>query len=139
MARIKERRRRRRIEVALPITIKYDNKEMSSHTKNISILGAYLEAEHQIPTGAVLNIKIRIPGTAKAKTEKAREIKCLGIAFRSQAVGIFESKKCYGIAIFFRSFSEGGEQKLSKYIDYILLKEKKISKIYIRKRIQVKQ
>lgn len=134
MARIRERRRRRRIDVALPITIKYDHKKISSHTKNISILGVYLEAENQIPIGTVLNIKIVIPKTAKAKTTKAKEIKCMGITFRSQALGILESKQCYGIGVFFRSFLEGGERELSKYIDYILLEEEKEGKIFIRKR-----
>lgn len=136
MARIKERRRHRRIDVALAITIRFDHQKISSLTKNISILGAYVEAKHQIPIGTVLNIEIKVPKTAKAKTGQADEIKCMGITFRCQPVGVLEAKELYGLGIFFRSFLEGGEKKLSKYIEHILLEEKRIGKIYIRRRKQ---
>jgi len=61
MVRIKERRRRRRIYVALPISFTYNNKRISSQTKNISSLGAYLETDVPVSVGVVLNIKLKVP------------------------------------------------------------------------------
>ncbi|MBU3933581.1 MAG: PilZ domain-containing protein [Candidatus Omnitrophica bacterium] len=136
MARLslRERRRRQRVDIALPIRIKYSRKEISGRTKNISVLGTYLEADKEIPIGTTLDIKIRIPETGQRQAGKSREIRCAGIAFRSHPSGSLEPKSQYGIGIFFRSFSERGEKNLSKYIDYTLSEEKKMGKIYMRKR-----
>ena len=136
MARLslRERRRRQRVDTALPIRIKYSREEISGQTKNISVLGTYLEADKEIPIGTTLDIKIRIPETGQRQAGKSREIRCAGIAFRSQPGGSLEPKNQYGIGIFFRSFSERGEKDLSKYIDYILSEEEKMGKIYMRKR-----
>jgi len=137
MARLslRERRRRQRVDTALPIRIKYSREEILGQTKNISVLGTYLEADKEIPIGTTLDIKIRIPETGQRQAGKSREIRCAGIAFRSEAQsGSLEPKSQYGIGIFFRSFSGNGEKDLSKYIDYTLSEEKKMGKIYMRKR-----
>ncbi len=136
MARLslRERRRRQRVDTALPIRIKYSREEILGQTKNISVLGTYLEADKEIPIGTTLDIKIRISETGQRQAGKSREIRCVGIAFRSQSSGSLEPKNQYGIGIFFRSFLINGEKDLSKYIDYTLSEEKKMGKIYMRKR-----
>ncbi len=136
MPRIKERRRRKRVDVALAIKIEYNNKKVFAKTKNISVLGTFIETDKKIPTGVSLNIGIRIPQTGFKKSGASRQINCAGVAFRRQPVFPEEIKKQYGIGIFFRSFFAEGEKKLSKYIDYILLQEQELGKIYIRKRKQ---
>lgn len=126
MAQIKEKRRRRRIDVALPIKIAYNNQRITSETKNISVLGTYLETEQTIPVGEALEITIKIA--------KNKLIICQGIVFRCQAIPLAQAKVEYGIGIFFRSFAKNGETDLSGYIEYMLQEEKKRGKIYVHKR-----
>lgn len=134
MARKNERRRRQRIDVVLPIKIEYNKVKISAETKNISVLGAYLETAKEIPIGTSLDIRIEVPKAAPVKADKKKRVSCKGVAFRCQPTGPQEPKNQYGIGIFFRSFLRSGEKELSKYIDYFLLQEKKIGKIYMRKR-----
>lgn len=128
MASPKERRKRRRIDVALPIRIEYNKEKISAETENISVLGTYIQTGKEIPIGTTLGIEIEI-----AKAGKVKQISCAGVAFRCRPSGSSEPKKQYGTGIFFRSFLENGEKELSAYIDYILSEEKKIGKIYMRK------
>ncbi|MFC1699633.1 PilZ domain-containing protein [Candidatus Omnitrophota bacterium] len=130
----KERRRRKRIDIVLPIKIEYNNQRLWALTKNISVLGAYVETDQDIPRGAAMEIQIKLPKPGKQKNAQAKEIKCIGIAFRTQSAIAQEKISQYGVGIFFRAFLEGGEKQLSKFIDYILEQEKKIGVIYRRKR-----
>lgn len=127
MGRRKERRRRQRIRASLPIKIKYSQQKITTRTKDISVLGVYVEADREIPIGTSLSIQINIP---------EKQIACKGVAFRSEATGLAKPKSQYGIGIFFRSFLKTGEKDLVNYIDYILSQEKKMGKIYMRKRRQ---
>lgn len=138
MVRVKERRRRQRVDVALPIKIEYNKKRISTRTKNISILGAYIETDREIPIGTTLDIKIVIPKKILARVYKHRRISCTGIIFRCHPVAAVEEKNRYGIGIFFRSFEKEGEKDLSAFIDRVLLHEQKLGKIYMQKRKQRK-
>lgn len=126
MVRLREKRRCQRVSISLPIQIEYNKEKIPAKTKNISMLGTYLESEKEVPRGTALKVKIGVP--------EDKKIKCSGIAFRCQPTGSLGSKNQYGIGIFFRSFLGQGEKDLSNYIDCILSQEKKIGKIYIRKR-----
>lgn len=128
----RERRRRRRVDVALAIKIEYNTEKILTRTKNISVLGTYLEIDKEIPIGTALDIKVEIPKTGHKKT--AKEIGCAGVVFRSHPVVSLEGISQYGMGIFFRSFSGSGEEVLSKYIDYVIEEEKKKGKVYTRKR-----
>lgn len=139
MGRIKERRRRQRIDVALPIEIVYNKEKIFARTKNISVLGTYLWAEKEVPRDVILDIRIKVPEKGPGQTRKIRKIGCVGVAFRCQATAATEPDKRYGIGIFFRSFLKEGEKDLADYIDYILLQEKKTGKIFMRKRKQRKR
>jgi hypothetical protein len=136
MQRIKEKRKRQRIDVVLPIKLEYNQKRLLAKTKNISVLGTYIEVGKAIPIGTAITIKINIPCAKSLKAKTNKEIKCAGTIFRCQPIASLESQKQYGIGIFFRFFFENGEKDLSRYIDCLFLQEKKLGKIYIRKRKQ---
>ena len=129
-----ERRRRKRIDVALPIKIEYNKERLSAETKNISDLGTYIEIDKKIPIGTTLDIRLEIPKKKLKRGGEKKLVNCKGVAFRCHPALSPESKKRYGIGIFFRSFLKSGEKDLSNYIDYILLEEKRKGKIYMRKR-----
>lgn len=126
-----ERRRRKRVDVALPIKIAYNNGEqILCLTKNLSILGTYIEIDKKIPIGSILEIEIDT-STAKVNPQ-TKLIKCRGVTFRCQSITV-NKKNTYGIGIFFRSFSERDENNLSEYIDYFQLEEERKGKMYIEK------
>jgi hypothetical protein len=121
---VKEKRRERRLKVRLPIAINYpDNPPISSQTENISRLGTYVEVEQEIPMGVHLDITIEIPAYTNALSLTG-EVKCRGDVFRCNLAREVESKKIYGLGIFFTTFlSDEDRDKLSKYIDFLILKE----------------
>lgn len=125
MARAKEKRRRKRIDVALALTIEYNEEKIRAATKNLSLLGVYIEINRRLPTGAKLNIKLTI---------RNKQISCEGVAFRSSPVISLQDNQLYGTGIFFRSFSRGSERTLADYIDYVLLREKKAGKVFMLRR-----
>ncbi|MBN2096875.1 MAG: PilZ domain-containing protein [Candidatus Omnitrophica bacterium] len=133
MAQIKERRRHHRIDVNLPITVAYQQKIISSNTKNISILGTYIESNQEITRGMSLDICLTLP-KEDLKRRKSKQINCQGIVFRTQPLTSAGPKSRYGIGIFFRSFLKKGEKELLRYINYALEQERKIGKIIIKKR-----
>jgi len=135
MALKKERRRRQRIDIGLPIEICYNNNRISAETANISILGTYLQSNKEIPIGTALTVTLKIPGLRKAKPANSRQIGCTGVVFRCQDT--IPSGTC-GIGIFFRAFSKGSEKILSGYIDRILSQEKKKGEIFIHKQMRRK-
>jgi hypothetical protein len=139
MQRIKEKRKRRRVDVALPIKLEYNQKRLLARTKNISVLGTYIEVDRAIPLGTAINIKINIPRAKLLTAKTTKEIKCAGTIFRCQPIVSLESRRQYGIGIFFRFFFKNGEKELSRYIDCLLLQEKKLGKIYIHKRKQIRK
>ena len=136
MAGKTERRRRQRIDVALPIKIEYNKQRLLAETKNISVLGTYLETDKEIPIGIALDIEIEIPNLNLRETGERKQISCKGAAFRCQPIVSEESKNRYGIGIFFRSFARGEEKAISKCIEYFLQQESEKGKIYTHKRKQ---
>lgn len=134
MPRIKERRRRKRIDVALALTIGYNEGKITAKTKNISLLGTYIEINKEIPVGTKLNIEIDIPLRGPEKSIRSGQANSEGVVFRSKPLISLQGKSSYGTGIFFRSFSQKDERMLANYIDYVLLQEKKTGKIFMRKR-----
>lgn len=119
----KERRRRKRVDVALPLKIEYNKEWLPATIKNISILGAYVQAGKELPIGAELKVDLEIPSAAGVPTTMAH-VSCTAVVFRCQFTGSGGEQGCFGTGIFFRSFHKGGEEQLSRYIDRILLEEK---------------
>jgi len=134
MIPLQERRRRKRIDVALQLKIDYNKESMLGITKNISLLGTYAYTDKSIPKGIDLNIGVKIPQKHLARSSKEIWIHSQAVAFRSKKSISPQGKSQYGIGIFFRSFSKGSEETLSDYIDYVILKEKEAGKVFMRKR-----
>jgi len=121
-----EKRKERRIKVNLPIRIVYQkNIEFRGLTENISRLGTYVKIDKKIPVGSEAEITLEIPPYVKNSSAYG-DVKCQGNIFRSDLIEEVESKKYYGIGIFFTSFSkEADRKKLSDYVDFLILNEDK--------------
>lgn len=129
----KERRRCLRIDVALPIQIRYNTKEIVTATKNISVLGTYVEISEELPAGAGLTIQLKL-SEKNLSADRESQISCSGVVFRCQPILSEEPGNKYGVGVFFRSFSQTGEKTLADYIERVILLEQKAGKIYMRKR-----
>ena len=122
---VAERRKERRLRAKLPLRISYpDNPPIDSHTENISRLGTYFEIEQEIPLGIKLDMTIEVPVYTNGLPLIAN-VRCRGDVFRCSLVKEVESKRSYGLGVFFTDFSdEEDRNKLSKYIDLLIFKEK---------------
>ena len=116
-----ERRREKRIKARLPITLEYPaNASISACTENISLLGAYLESEEEIAIGTKLSIILTIPAY-NAKDASATNIKCQGDVFRCNLARQIESRRLYGLGIFFSNFSRQEDRnRLADYLDFLI-------------------
>ena len=121
-----EKRKERRIKVALPIKITHgDNLTVIGKTENISRLGAYLETDKELSVGIDVDISLEIPGYTK-NLSLTGKIGCKGNIFRCNLVRESGPKEYYGTGVFFTDFlSSADRDKLSKYIDFLTLKEDK--------------
>lgn len=128
-----EKRKERRIRVNLPIKIFYQKKqEIVGQTENISRLGTYVEVEQKIPLGADIEISLEIPAYVK-NPSLCGEVKCEGNIFRCSLTREVAQKKYYGLGIFFIRFAQEAEkEKLSRYIDFLILNEDKAVKEGVR-------
>lgn len=121
-----EKRKERRIKVRIPIRIlNQKGQEILGNTENLSRLGTYIEADKDIPPGSEVDISLSIP-KYKKDASLAGEVRCAGSVFRSGLIKETESKKHYGIGIFFVDFPKDSDrQKLSSYLDFLILREDK--------------
>ncbi|MEI6631685.1 MAG: PilZ domain-containing protein [bacterium] len=123
MAKGIEKRKEKRIRVKLPIKISYGDIKITGETENISRLGGYVEITKEIPLGAELEIELGIPAYGK-DSSLAGGIRCKGSVFRSSLTKEENTVKYYGLGIFFTDFSQQADRnKLSSYIDFLLLQE----------------
>ncbi len=108
----------------MPIRISYPGgPEVYSQTENISRLGTYVEIEREIPLGVHLDMTMEIPAYTN-DSSLVGNIKCRGDVFRCNFIREAESKKFFGLGIFFTGFpDEQDRNKLSKYIDFLIFKE----------------
>ncbi len=120
-----EKRKERRIKIALPIKVIYQGNESSGFTANISRLGTYAEIEKELPIGVDVGVALEIPAYLK-DAPVGGKIRCEGNIFRTHFIQEVKNKKYYGLGIFFTSFNEEADrQRLSRYIDYLSTQEEK--------------
>ena len=121
---VTEKRRERRLKIKLPLSVSYpDNPPIYAQTENISRLGTYAGVGQEIPLGAHLDMVIEIPAYTN-DSSLTGNVRCRGDVFRCSLISEIESRKTYGLGIFFTEFfSEEDRSKLSKYIDFLILKE----------------
>jgi len=120
-----EKRKERRIKVNLPIKITYPgHPEINAETGNISLLGAYIETDEQIPLGTDADIVLQIPSCAGA-AGLSGEVRCKGNIFRCHPLRREpETAAHFGTGIFFTGFSRRAERdKLSRYINFLIEQE----------------
>jgi len=119
-----ERRKEKRMHVALPVKLVFDKKEeISGITDNISRLGSYVEINRQFDSGTELDVTLEIPDYAQDK-RAGGTVRGHGTVFRCDLREVPGSQPCYGIGIFFTSFSSKEErERLSKYVDFLIVKE----------------
>jgi hypothetical protein len=121
-----EKRKERRIKVSLPIKIIYKNNiKILGNTENISRLGAYVEVDKEIPAGMDVDINLEIPAYTE-DLSLTGAVRCKGNIFRCNLTKESEPKKYYGIGVFFTNFlKQIDRDKLSRYIDFLILQEEK--------------
>ena len=121
-----EKRKERRIKVNLSIRITYqDSLEIVGKTENISRLGTYVELDKDIPLGSDIDVTLEISRYCQ-DLSLTGTVQCKGNIFRCNLVRESATQKYYGIGIFFTDFlNETDRDKLSKFIDFLILNEDK--------------
>ena len=114
------------------------SQQIYTQTENINILGTYVETEQKIPLGTKVDITIEIPVYTN-DSSLTGNVRCRGDIFRCNLAKETGKERFYGLGIFFTDFSdEEDRNKLTKYIDFLILKEKeeikKALKIWRKKR-----
>lgn len=129
-----EKRKEHRFKAELPIKIIYAGAEITAKTDNLSRLGTYVEINREIPAGESVDITLVLPAYS-GDISMSGEVKCEGSVFRSVLLRQDSANKYYGAGIFFTVFSEHlHRDKLSNYIDYLVLKEEQEIKDGLRRR-----
>jgi len=121
-----EKRKERRVRAALAIKIIAKNRlPISGKTDNLSRLGAYVEAEASVHLGQDVEIVLEIPAYNQGSSLSGK-VQCKGNIFRSDPAKEGSSGKYYGMGIFFTDFNTPlDREKLSGYIDFLILEEEK--------------
>jgi len=124
-----ERRKEKRMHVALPLKIVFGAKEeISGVTENISRLGSYIEINRQFDSGTELDVTLEIPDYIQDK-RTGGTVRCHGTVFRCDLREAPGPGPCYGIGVFFTAFSSKEErERLSKYVDFLSVKEEETAK-----------
>lgn len=120
----KRKERRVRAELAIKITAK-NRPPISGKTDNISRLGTYVEAESSASLGQEVEIVLEIPAYNQDSSLSGK-VQCQGNIFRSGLAREGSSGKYYGMGIFFTDFvTPADRDRLSRYIDFLILEEEK--------------
>jgi hypothetical protein len=123
-----EKRKERRIKIALPIKIIYQRSELEGFTGNVSRLGTYAEIQKELPVGAEVEVVLTIAAAGEDSPGRG-QIRCMGNVFRAGLARELNGKRYYGLGIFFTGFPEETDRKrLSGYIDYLIFREEKAVK-----------
>lgn len=129
-----EKRKEHRFKAELPIKIIYAGAEIAAKTDNLSRLGTYVEISREIPAGESVDITLVLPAYT-GDISMSGEVRCEGSVFRSVLLSQASGNKYYGAGIFFTVFSEHQHRdKLSNYIDYLVLKEEQEIKDGLKRR-----
>jgi len=143
MARMQEKRKERRLRVAIPIKLVYRGQEIAAHTGNISRLGAYVELDREVPVGSELSVRLELPAYTK-NASLTGEVSCTASVFRSHFLRQEGALRWHGIGIFFTDFAQPQDhERLSRYVEHLIaLEEKEISrglKVWRKKRKEVQK
>lgn len=127
--RDQEKRRRYRVKVRLPLTVKSPKGDTLTYTTNISLLGAYVESSKRLT-----------PSTKRREfvleLTPSRWIRCEGVILRcdSKTRVTLSKKTYYHLNIFFSNFFDNGEQRLADYIQDVLSRQKNVLDRWIKEK-----
>ncbi len=100
-----ERRKAPRVKKAFPFTIRSEEGQITTQTKNISVSGAYCHLDKYLPLMTKLSISVGLPDSEK-------NVHCEGVVVRvEEAV-----PTGYNVAIFFSDMPEQDRQRLNRYL-----------------------
>lgn len=55
------KRQHERLEIAIPVTLTYEGREIATHTKNLSVGGMLVEGGTDLPFGATVRLRCLLP------------------------------------------------------------------------------
>ena len=122
------RRRGRRVTVSLPITLTTSEGTHPGTTRNISLLGALVELDKELPLGTPVTSTVALPNGIPVEVK--------GLVVRSEPL---PPSGRFGIGVFFNSFSEGSEVPLGRWIEEILEQQLKEAERYFQERERIRQ
>jgi uncharacterized protein (TIGR02266 family) len=65
---VEHRRSDRRYERRVPIDVVHEGRTLSSHTRNISLGGVFVDAAEALPFGALVSLRFRLPTLSEDTT-----------------------------------------------------------------------
>jgi hypothetical protein len=128
-----ENRKEHRFKAVLPISVTCAGSLIKSNTSNLSRLGTYTEIDRWVPPGENVEVALELPAYTD-DSSLTGQVKCTGSIFRSVPLERGSSGQNYGVGIFFTGFSSHQHQeKLSRFIDYLAVKEEQEIKSGLKK------
>jgi len=117
-----ERRRERRVKTQLRLVIRYNDRQLDSSTRNISLLGACVDTKEQILPGTRVGIFLNLPNY-RGEQALAGEVRGEGAIVRCDPSPEAEVSEKYEVGVFFSSFIGTDEEKLSQFLDFMVKKQ----------------
>lgn len=120
--------------MSLPVWISYrDKRGIPGTIENISRLGAYVATDRPIPEDTAVSAMFAIPSYTKDQS-LGGEVRAEANVFRMNLIGESGANKHYGVGLFFTRFlSQQDSDKLSGYIDFLILEEENNIKAGIKR------
>lgn len=110
----KERRRAKRVEAKLALTIVGESGEETGKTLNISTNGVYFQSPRFIEPLTKVSFEILLPKVEGGGSK--RPIRCEGIVVRAEPEKKDPSISNYNIAVFFTAMSDSSQKSLESFI-----------------------
>ncbi len=112
----KERRRAKRVEKKLPITVLGGPEKVAGETLNISTNGVYFTCPYFIEPLTKVHLSLVIPGEEDSRDQVESE----GVVVRVEPERKDASVSEYNIAVFFNRISDPDHSKLESFIQRCL-------------------
>lgn len=125
----KERRRRHRVKVRLPLIIKSSEGDILTYTTNVSLLGTYVESAKRLkPSPQKRELVLELT--------PSRRIRCSGVVLGCEPKprSVILKKTYYHLNIFFSNFFNNGEQRLADCLEEVLIRQKRVLDRWVKKR-----
>ena len=108
----KEKRKAKRVDARLAITLSGGKEEAKGETLNVSTNGVYFQSPFFVEPLTKLRLELMIP----QPDGRESSAKCDGIVVRVEPEREDPSVDKYNVAVFFTSIDKGSQKVLTKYI-----------------------